>query len=93
VSDDELLVELCREDAGALCHHELAFAVAKPDAQVLGALKRLRSAGLVLCLELDLEAYGASDTDGRWVPVGDLEKVRHLAGRSPRASVCPEERG
>jgi hypothetical protein len=76
VTFDDLLRELCREDAGDLSHYELAFLLARPDTQVLAALMDLRLAGLVRCLELDLEDYDGNDRDGHWVPAGNLDQLR-----------------
>jgi hypothetical protein len=79
----DLLFELCREDADAPCHHELAFLVARPEWQVLAALKRLRSDGLASCLELDLEPYGALGVDGRWVSAWDPTRFRDPVAGPP----------
>jgi hypothetical protein len=79
VTYDDLLIELCRKDAGELSHYELAFLLARPDTQVLAALMDMRLAGLIRCLELDLEDYDGNDRDGHWVPAGSLEQLRTQA--------------
>jgi len=78
VTYDDLLVALARSH-GEVSHYELGFLLSRPDTQVLAALMDLRSAGLVKCLDLDLEDREVGEPDGRCVVAGTLENMRTRA--------------
>jgi hypothetical protein len=81
VSHEALLVELCVCNVDDLTEHQLAFLVGRPEAQVVPALLKMRRAGLVRCVELDVEAFEASPSGRHWVAAGNLRSLRSKARR------------
>jgi hypothetical protein len=76
---DDLLVDLSEAEATGLSHQILAFLVARPEAQVRGALMRMRGAQLVLWI--DEKEEGGETSDSTWTPAEALDALRAKAAR------------
>jgi hypothetical protein len=85
VSHDALLVELCVDNVDDLTEHQLAFLVGRPEGQIGPALLKMRQAGLVRCLELDVEAFEAGPNGRHWVAAGSLRLLRSKGKRTVAA--------